>query len=99
MAFALWSVGTRSPLAVLRAIGGAFRRPRILLLGTLATIVGLLFIAAGTMLVVPIILDIDADFIPIELGTLLVALALEQLIGNDLRRALRSRAPDSAERP
>ena len=37
------------------------------------------------MLLLPAIVDLEADFVPTELGTLLVALGLELLIGNDVR--------------
>ncbi len=66
-------------------------RPRALVAGTLAALTGLIFIAAATVLVVPAIVDLDHDFIPIELGTLLIALGLEQLIGNDVRTLVRNR--------
>ena len=90
LAFVLWNVGTRSPLAVLSAIRLNAKRPRILVAGALAALVGLIFIAAATVLLLPAIADLEADFVPIELGTLLVALALELLIGNDLRALVSS---------
>lgn len=85
LAFVVWNVGTRSPLAVLRAMRTAANRPRALATGAVAALVGLIFIAAATVLLLPAIADLEADFVPTELGTLLVALALELLIGNDLR--------------
>jgi len=92
LAFALWNVGTRSPIAFMRSVAAAFRQPRALLAGTLAALIGFIFIAAATVLVLPAIVDVDVEFIPIELGTLLVALALEQLVGNDLRRLVRGKS-------
>jgi len=92
LAFALWNVGTRSPIAFMRSVAAAFRQPRALLAGTLAALIGFIFIAAATVLVLPAIVDVDVEFIPIELGTLLVALVLEQLVGNDLRRLVRGKS-------
>lgn len=92
IAFALWNVGTRSPVAVIRAVAATFRQPRAFFAGTLVVLIGLLFIAAAIVLVLPAIVDVDVEFIPIELGTLLIALTLEQLIGNDLRRLTRGRS-------
>ncbi|MBC5800842.1 MAG: hypothetical protein GIX03_12655 [Candidatus Eremiobacteraeota bacterium] len=88
-AFALWNVGTRSPVAVIHAVAATCRRPHELLTATLVVLIGFLFIAAAIVLVLPAIIDVDTEFIPIELGTLLIALVIEQLIGNDLRRLVK----------
>jgi hypothetical protein len=85
LAFIVWNVGTRSPIGVLRDVRGAFRDGRKLFAGIVCTIVGFIFIVAATVLVVPICADPDVDFLPLELFTLLVALAIEHLIGNDVR--------------
>jgi hypothetical protein len=84
LAFIVWNVGTRSPLAVLAAVRRAFGNRRSLFAGTVAAIVGFIFIVAGTILLEPAIVAPD-DFVPSELFTLLVALALEHLVGNDVR--------------
>jgi len=68
-----------------RDIRAAFGDGRKLFAGTVCTIIGFIFIIAATVLIVPICADPDADFLPAELFTLLVALAIEHLIGNDIR--------------
>jgi hypothetical protein len=45
----------------------------------------LIFVTAATILLLPAIAVPQIDFVPAELFTLLVGLALEHLIGGDLR--------------
>jgi hypothetical protein len=85
LAFIVWNVGTRSPLGVLRDIRHALGDGRKLFVGVVCTLVGFIFISAATVLIVPVCADPDVDFLPAELFTLLVALAIEHLIGNDVR--------------
>lgn len=85
LAFIVWNIGTRSPIGVLRDARAAFRDGRKLFAGIICTIVGFIFIVAASILIVPICVDPDVDFLPAELFTLLVALAIEHLIGNDVR--------------
>jgi hypothetical protein len=85
LAFVVLDVGTRSPGGVLRDFSAGLRSSRSLLLGTLRTLVGLIFITAATVLLLPAVALPSIDFLPIELFTLFVALGLEHLIGNDLR--------------
>ncbi|MBV9647564.1 MAG: hypothetical protein JO043_08880 [Candidatus Eremiobacteraeota bacterium] len=87
-AFALtvWNIGTRAPYSVLLDIVRAFRNGQALMAGTMSFIVGLVFVAAATVLILPAVNNIAADFVPIQIFTFLAALALEYLIGNDMRR-------------
>ena len=85
LAFVIWNVGTRSPLAVFEAMRAAIKDRRSLATGAAAVAVGFIFIAAATVLLLPAIADVESDFVPAQLGTLLVALGLELLVGNDLR--------------
>ncbi len=85
LAFVVWNVGARSPLRVLRDVRASFGDGRAFCTGLICALVGFIFIAAATVLLLPAIADPPADFIPTEIGTLLIALALEHLIGNDLR--------------
>jgi hypothetical protein len=62
---------------------------RALLLRLLALVAGLTFVASATILLIPALGDAWDAFIPIEILTLGVALVLDFLIGNDLRRLLR----------
>ncbi len=54
--------------------------------GLVSLLVGLIFVAAGAVLILPAVADPVADFIPLEIFTFIVALLLEHLVGNDLRR-------------
>jgi hypothetical protein len=85
----VWNVGAYSPLAVLHELIRLSRDVRALFLRLLALIAGLTFVTAGTILLVPAVGDAWDAFIPIEILTLGVALAVDFLIGNDLRRLLR----------
>ncbi len=85
LAFVVWNVGTRSPLEVIAAARRALRVRRSLFAGIVSLLVGFIFVAAATVLLLPAIAVPQIDFVPAELFTLLVALALEHLIGNDLR--------------
>ncbi len=92
LAFVVWNVGSRSPLDVLRDAYRAFRTGRGLFSGIVALAIGLVFVAAATILLQPALNDPDRDFMPIELVTFLIALGLDRLIGNDVR-ALAAREP------
>jgi hypothetical protein len=85
LAFVVWNVGTRSPLEVIAAVRRALPAGRSLFAGILSGLVGLIFVVAAGVLLLPAIAVPQIDFVPAELFTLLVALALEHLIGNDLR--------------
>jgi hypothetical protein len=93
LALVVWNVGTRAPTALLRDLAGGLRSPRTLFAGMIGMLVGLIFVAAGTVLVFPIIPN-AMDFAPIEIFTLLVALLVEHLIGNDLRALAGGNKPD-----
>ena len=85
LAFIVWNVGTRAPIAVARDILRGFHAPRVLFAGILSAFVGFIFVAAATVLLVPAIPDLATDFAPAEIFTFVVALALEHLVGNDVR--------------
>lgn len=88
LAFIVWDVGTRPPLRLASDAARAIRIPRSLALGLLRFVVGgaLLFAAAD---VARPGMPTMAAFTFIETGMLVAALLVEQLIGPDLRRALR----------
>ena len=85
LAFAVWNVGSRSPIDVLRDAYRAIRERRGLFSGIVALAIGGVFVAAATILLQPAIADPVRDFVPVELATFLIALALDQVIGGDLR--------------
>ena len=84
LAFAIWNVGSRSPLDVVRDAYRTVRERRGIFTGIVALAIGLVFVAAGTILLQPA-LPSERDAMPIELATFLIALALERTIGGDLR--------------
>jgi hypothetical protein len=92
LAFVVWNVGSRSPIDVLRDAYRAFRTGRGLFTGIVALAIGLVFVAAATILLQPALNDTDRDFMPVELATFLIALGLDRLIGNDVR-GLAAREP------
>ncbi len=81
----IWNVGTRSPLALARDIAASLRDTRRVAAGLVVFLIGAIFITAATVLLLPAIVDPFTDFLPAELLTMLVALAVEHLIGNDVR--------------
>jgi hypothetical protein len=91
LGFIVWNVGTRSPLGVLRDMRAALGDGRKLFAGVVSTLVGFIFISAATVLLLPVLALPDIDFLPAELVTLLVALAVEHLVGNDVRALARMR--------
>ena len=88
MALVVWNVGARHPFQMLRELLGA-RSLRSVLAGVASLLIGTIFIAAATILLIPAVTDVPQAFIPIEILTFVVALAVEALIGNDLRKAAR----------
>jgi hypothetical protein len=86
LALCVWNVGTRPPLAMLRDVARAARSARLLAAGILSAAVGILFVAAATILLLPAV-D-SAEFVPVTIYTFVTALAIELLVGVDLRAAL-----------
>jgi uncharacterized membrane protein YbhN (UPF0104 family) len=95
LALAVWNIGTRPPANMLRDVRAAARSPRALFTGFISLIVGLIFVAAATILLVPAVPDPVSHFVPVEIFTFLVALGIEFLVGNDLRRLVGGRSPDA----
>jgi hypothetical protein len=82
----VWNVGTRTPLALLRDIRRAAGELRAIFAGFVSLLVGLIFVAAAAVLILPALANPATDFIPLEIFTFIVALMLEHLVGDDLRR-------------
>ncbi len=80
------NIAARSPLRVLADARRALRSPREIFAGVAAVVIGVLFLGAGALLVMPALPDPARDFATIELLTLLVGLALDALVGEDVRR-------------
>ncbi len=86
LAFIVWNVGTRSPLALARDVRRAIRSPRGIFLGLISFAIGLIFVVAALVLVLPAIVDFETDLWLTLVLMFLVALAIELLIGPDVRR-------------
>jgi hypothetical protein len=86
LALIVWNVGTRSPGALVRDLARALREPRALFAGILSLVVGSVFVAAATVLMLPAIPDPETELVPVEIFTFLAALAIELLVGDDLRK-------------
>jgi hypothetical protein len=80
------NIAARSPLRVLADVRRALRNPRAIFAAAAAAVIGLLFLGAGALLLMPAMPDPPRDFGAIELLTLLVGLALDALVGEDVRR-------------
>ena len=96
LALVIWNVGSRSPVQAIRDLSSVLRQPRTLAVGFLAFAIGLIFIAAGTVLLLPAVPNPHVFLAPVEIFTLLVALGFEFLIGADVRRLAGGRPKDPA---
>jgi hypothetical protein len=85
LAFVIWNVAARTPRRMYEDLRRAAGDSRAFVRGCLAGVVGAIFVAAGTVLILPVLVDPALEFAPVELLTLLAALALDALVGDDLR--------------
>jgi hypothetical protein len=85
LALAVWNVGTRPLGRMVADVVRATRNPRSVAVGLFSALVGLVFVAAGVVLLVPTVGDAINEFVPLEIFTFLTALGIEHIIGNDLR--------------
>ncbi len=86
LAFIVWNVGTRTPLALLADLRKGLNDRRVLGIGVVSAIVGFVFIMAATVVLFPAIANPVRDLSVFELLTFLVALLVEVLVGDDVRR-------------
>jgi hypothetical protein len=95
LALVVWNIGTRSPGTLVNDIGRAIRDPRAIFIGLTSLVVGLVFVAAAIVLMLPSMPDPDSELVPISIVTFVAALGIELLIGDDVRRIAsgRSREP------
>ena len=84
-AFVLWNLTARSPVQLARDIGAALRRIPTLLSGVFHFIVGGLLLIGGGALLIPLATT-SRDFLILETIALIAALAVDQLVGPELRR-------------
>lgn len=86
--FAIWNVGTRPPLQLVRDIGNGFRNGSILRRGMFQFIGGVFAIGIGSFVMAPAIAHTHDEPVLASL-TVLTALIVEQLVGPDLRARYR----------
>ena len=83
----IWDVGTRSPSRLIADIVKASRNARALFYGAIRFLVGLLFAAFSVALMLFVVPENEVQrYTLYEIGAFLTALAVEFLIGDDVRR-------------
>ena len=92
LAFTIWDIGTRPPAQLAADVGRGVRTPKLFAQGLLRFALGvaLLFLAAE---IARAAMPTLRAFMLIETGMLIAALLVENLIGPDLRRRVRTPAP------
>jgi hypothetical protein len=87
-AFTLWDLASRSPVRLARDVAAGISRPGIAARAVTRIVAGLLLLAAGAALLLPLTVEVRT-FTVLETWTVLTGLFVEQLIGADLRARLR----------
>jgi hypothetical protein len=88
LAFVVWDVGTRPPLTLLRDLAAGVRVPKVLLVGVVRFIAGLGLLWLAGFIVRPAATS-ARSFTFLETVTVIAALLVEMLVGNDLRARAR----------
>lgn len=78
-AFFLWNLGSRSPARLARDLAGGATRPAVALRGLARFAGGAALLAAGGMLLLPLVIQIRT-FTVLETWALLTGLLVEQLL-------------------
>ena len=80
----VWNLASRSPAQLVRDIGTGVRRPGSAAAGITRAIAGILLLAAGAVVLLPLVLG-SRTYLILETWAVLTGLLVEQLVGNDLR--------------
>jgi HAMP domain-containing protein len=91
LAFTVWDVGTRPPTQLARDIVHGVRTPTLLVRGLIQFAFGIALLFLAAEIARPAMPTLRA-FMLIETGMLIAALLVENLVGPDLRRRLRTPA-------
>ena len=91
LAFTVWDVGTRPPLQLARDIVRGVRIPKVLVRSLIRFALGIALLFLAAEIARPAMPTLRA-FMLIETGMLIAALLVENLVGPDLRRRLRTPA-------
>jgi hypothetical protein len=86
LAFTVWDVGTRPPVALARDLAAGARVPRRFAAGALRFVFGLALLLLAALVARPVMPTARA-FTVLETAMLVAGLLVEQLVGPDLRRA------------
>ena len=81
----LWNLATRSPRQLARDVGAGLSRPAVIVRSVVRFTAGVLLLAAGAALVLPLTIQVRT-FAALETLTVLTGLLVEQLVGADFRR-------------
>ena len=76
----MWGLAARSPARLAQDLAGGLRRPLVLLRGLLRFATGVLLLAAGAILLLPLAFG-TRTFTVLETWTVLTGLLVEQLLG------------------
>ena len=88
MAFTVWNIGTRGPVRLFRDVATSRRSLNLVVRGLWRFVVGSAMIVAGSFLLLAMVnADIRREFGVLETIAILAGLALEMLLGPELRRA------------
>ena len=87
IALIVWDIGTRSPSRLLVDIARAARKPPELFKGAVRFLIGLVFVALSVALMFFAVPENEfSRYTLYEIGAFLTALAVELLVGDDIRR-------------
>jgi len=84
LAFIAWDLAGRSPLQVARDVAAGFARPSTFIRGVTRIAIGIVALASSLILVLPMMLRTHQPT-AIELWPLLAGLAVEAIVGPDIR--------------
>ncbi len=91
LALIVWNFGARSPRILWRDLRNSLASGRRLGLAVLIALLGSIFFLTAVVLLAPALVNPRAQFSPVVIGTLLVALLVDFLIGSDLRALIFTR--------
>jgi hypothetical protein len=83
-AFIIWDLASRSPLRLVRDLGTGLTRPGTAVAGFARVLGGVLLLATGAVLLLPLAIG-SRTYLILETWAVLTGLLVEQVLGTDLR--------------